>query len=468
MTTVQERERRDLSILIFLVPLGILLIIIVGQMAVRMMPFWSINAGMGSNLEPDASSARPFALLEPILPQILTPMAWAESYLTPDGEIDFPPFLTFEPTATPSPTDVTPTSTDTTPTTTSTTTATSTATATVTVTGTQTTPTVTDDDVTDEPTDTPTVTVTTTVTDTPTVTVTVTDTPTATPTDTPTDTPTATPTDTPTATATATGTPSTPDVSLTLVTPPVEIGTDLPDDVIGNLTNGTYTVVDISGNPVVVLLTPDAFYDMVLYEYDLNGTGIVHLDNIIIGISNDSNGASFYEVFNWGNNIPDTNTNVDTANLPPDNSVDCTANNPPECDNRQIPITELYNYPGTGILIDVDTSIGAPPAGDYLYIVIISPNTGMGDASQIDAIVVTEIAIPTPPATPEDTGSLPQAAVEEPAPLEIDPTPSLEEIITEIVATIESLLPASEETSPTPSPEEIITEQAPVEATPTP
>lgn len=481
MTTVQERERRDLSILIFLIPLGILLIIIVGQMAVRMMPFWNVNAGMGSNLEPDASSARPFALLEPILPQILTPMAWAESYLTPDGDIEFPPFLTFEPTATPSPTDVTPTSTDTTPTATSTTTATPTATPTKTVT---TTPTVTDDDVTDDPTET--VTVTTTATDTPTVTATVTDTPSATPTDTPTatptDTPSATPTDTPSATptdtATPTGTPSTLDTTiLTPYTPIVAVGTDGPDGIISDLPSnpgngtGTYTVVSITGNPVFVSLTPDGNYDLAFYEYLTNFGGPPHveLDNIIIGISNDANGATYYEVFNWGNNFADTNTTANTNTLTADPA--CVAN-APECDNRVIPLGDLYTDPATGIttgiLIDVDTALSAPP-GDvyYNYIIIISPGAGVGDMTQIDAIVVTEITPnPPPPATPVVEQIVQQVTTEE-SPVDVVPTPSLEEIVTEIIstieATIENLVTSTDEPAATSTPEETVTDQAPTD-----
>ena len=81
--TTQKRERRDWALLIFIIPIGILLIIMVGQIGARLLPFWSVNARMRSNMEPGEGSARPFALLEPILPQILTPMAWAETYLTP-------------------------------------------------------------------------------------------------------------------------------------------------------------------------------------------------------------------------------------------------------------------------------------------------------------------------------------------------------------------------------------------------
>jgi hypothetical protein len=170
----------------------------------------------------------------------------------------------------------------------------------------------------------------------------------------------------------------------------VGINTDVPDGTSAQLPNGGYIVINISGNPILVSLTPDNFYDLVFYESEF-APGFVHLDQIIIGISND-NGLTYYEVFNWGNDVPDTNTNVDTNILTPDPG--CTLES--ECDNREIPTTDLHPSPGTGILIDVDTAPGAPPPNTYDYLVVISPNTGSGDDSQIDAIVVTEVPLPTP------------------------------------------------------------------------
>ncbi len=370
-------ERRDWSLLIFIIPLAILLMMIVGQIAIRILPNWRINAGMRSNLDPETSLARPISLFQPILPQILTPMSWAESFLDPGQEISFPPFIVIEPTATPSPTPVTPSPITPSPTETA-------VTASPPPTPTATTPTTptatpTDDDEDDDPTPTA-------VTETPTPTAT-TETPTPT-TETPTAT--ATPTATPTATAIPTGYPSTMDPSWTEVSPaPTTIGTDAPDDDIYDLPNGSYTILDVSGNAVIVLETPDANYDLVFYEF-INGTS-VYLDHIIIGISQFPDGSLYYEVFNWGNGIPDTNTNVDTADLPPDPL--CPGD--PECENRDIPIDDLYPNPGGGILIDVDTASSAPPPGTYDYIVIISPNNNV-EPAQIDAIVVTEVPLPTP------------------------------------------------------------------------
>ncbi len=116
MNTTEKRERNDWTLLFFIIPIGIILILIVGELAIRLMPFWSVNADMKSNLEPNPDSPRPFALLQPLMPQLLTPMAWADNYLTPGAVISFPEFVTFEPTASPSSTPVPTTETQITPT----------------------------------------------------------------------------------------------------------------------------------------------------------------------------------------------------------------------------------------------------------------------------------------------------------------------------------------------------------------
>ncbi|MBL8062418.1 MAG: hypothetical protein JNK32_05325 [Anaerolineales bacterium] len=355
---MSERDRRDWSLLIFIVPLGILLMLIAGQFAMRIIPQWILNAGMGSNLKVETAGGQQ-TVFQPLFNiQILTPFSWQNTYLTPNANngFVFPPFVVLEPSATPTPTEARPTETATpSPPVTvspSATTVTPSATEVVTVTP-------------PPPTDPP-----------------------ATPTDppaTPTDPPTATPTDPPT--PTPTGVTSTPDPSYTLVTPaPADLGVGTPPDGnIGNITNGQYVVIGLS---IVVGPTPDNNYDLVLYEYD-NG-GQIALDWIIIGISIYSDGREYYEVFNWGNGTPDTNSNVgDVAGA--------------ETDNQSVPLTELHDpddagpAPQTGILIDVDNATSAPPAGTYDYIVVISPLGGSGDPAQVDSIEVTEVPIPTPP-----------------------------------------------------------------------
>lgn len=365
-----NRERRDWGLVIFIIPIGIFLIVIVGQLAIGLFPNWRINADMSSNLDPNSAPGQPASLLQPLLPQILTPMAWAESYLTPGSDISFPPFIVIQPTSTasPSPTPVSPTPTTATPTAT-----TPSPTSSITSTSNPT-----DDD-------TPTATATTV---TPTTT-----TPSPSPT-TPSPSPT-TPSPSPTTPSpTATGYPSTPNPSWTQITPvPSEIGATPgpPDNNPPGSTTGlaiinqnTYIVVNFS---VVVEATPDSNYDLVLYEY--NNFGYVFIDWVIVGISNDPTGSTYYEVFNWGNGTPDTNTNIgDVAGT--------------EDDEQQTDLSEFHdpdepdgtNDNQTGILIDVDNATSEPPPNTYNYIVVIAPNGG--GSTEIDSIDTTEVPIPTP------------------------------------------------------------------------
>ncbi|MBE0682373.1 MAG: hypothetical protein IH589_10700 [Anaerolineales bacterium] len=398
---MSERDRRDWSLLIFIVPFGILLMLITGQFAMRIIPQWILNAGMGSNLKVETAGGQQTVLHPLFNIQILTPFSWQNTYLTPnaDSGFVFPPFVVLEPSATPTPTEARPTETATPPP--------------ATVSPSATTPVST---VTPPPTE---------VVTTPPVTSPATcqdsnasnfggPLPCTYPPTTCQD-PAATnfggplpctypPTTCQDSAATNFGGPlpctypptsggvtSTPDPSYTLVTPaPADLGVGTPpDDNIGNITDGQYVVIGLS---IVVGPTPDNNYDLVLYEY--NNGGSIYLDWIIVGISNSPTGSEYYEVFNWGNNIPDANTNVDTNELVAD--PNCPSGE--ECDDREIPESDLYPNPGAGILIDVDTATSAPPAGTYDYIVVISPNGGPanGDA-QVDSIEVTEVPIPTPP-----------------------------------------------------------------------
>jgi len=174
-----------------------------------------------------------------------------------------------------------------------------------------------------------------------------------------------------------------------------------------NISKNRYVVLDITvgGNPSLeVEGQAETNYDMVYYEYE-GGVDIVYMDEVVVGISQASGGNPYYEVFNWGDNVPDTHTNVDvSAPHPADPSgipddATCTTD-PPECDNRIIPTGELYDPdpaasgPQTGILIDVDNAPSNPPTGYYDFVVIISPTDG-DDAIQVDAIELVEE--PSPP-----------------------------------------------------------------------
>jgi hypothetical protein len=138
------------------------------------------------------------------------------------------------------------------------------------------------------------------------------------------------------------------------------------------MSNGGYTVIDLGTNPIIVNGPSDTNYDLVYYE-NQNEFGNIWMDQIIIGISQFSNGGSFYVVFFWGDGIPDNNSNVG----------DVAANAGAEVDNFEIEASELHGVPPTqtGILIDVDNAVSAPPIGIYRYIVIQVPVLPGGDGN---------------------------------------------------------------------------------------
>jgi hypothetical protein len=419
------RERRDWALLIFIIPIGIFFMLIAGQLAIRLMPFWSLTADMRSKLDPNLAPKRQVGVVQPITRGILTPY---DINLTPDpgdGNVAFPPFVVFEPNGTPSATS-TPQPTAT-PTATATTTPTRAATATPTSTKRPTSvytpstatrtptkiPKTATNTITSTPTatktitPTPTKTATKTITPTPTLTKTATrtitatqtstftatptqtDTPTIAPTFSPTPTQTDTPTFTPTSTATPTFTPTIPPGASTLdpvlipQTPPPPVG--LPDGTTTDITAGSYAILDL-GADLIVSGGTEPNPDLVYYEFDV--TGNILLDTVIVGISEFPDARYYFEVLNWGNNISDINTNVDTSNALFPADPTCLAPFAPECDNRTIPTSYLYPQPigGTGITIDVDGAPNILP-GTYRYLVIICPTTG-GDAAQIDSVEV--------------------------------------------------------------------------------
>ena len=381
-----ERDRRDWSLLIFVVPFGILLMLLAGQLAMRIIPWWILNANMGSALSLNGQHI-PIPLFNA---QILTPFAWQNTYLTPsvgDGFV-YPPFIVIEPSVVistlstdaprvtstpPAPIPTTtlqrstatlysppPLKTTTSNPTNNPATETKVVGATATNTLTRTT--------TATPTGTPTVTQTGTTTATPTGTSTATQTGTSTATST------ATPTKTPT--IVPTGYPSTMDPGLT---GPLPIDITGPDGNVDPIPQGSYAVVDLGANPVMVYGSLDAnLYEIVFYEIEGANPGYIYLDNIIIGITNDPLGQTFYKVFDWGDGITDFNTNVSGW---------------PEVDNQEIPMASLYN--GTGILIDADNAASEPPPilGGYRYLVIIAPvkpppNPNPGETIDVDAIEI--------------------------------------------------------------------------------
>lgn len=147
------------------------------------------------------------------------------------------------------------------------------------------------------------------------------------------------------------------------------------DDVTAVLTSGSYTTLMFS-TPLVV--SGHAGYDLVYYE-KLNGTGIA-MDLVALELGD---GNNWYPIFYWGDDMPDTNSNMDISVI-----------GGPETDNRDFtssPAADVL-YNGTGIAIELDTVV---PPGTYPYIRVISPPTAaysngvdLDGGGEIDAIAI--------------------------------------------------------------------------------
>ena len=108
------------------------------------------------------------------------------------------------------------------------------------------------------------------------------------------------------------------------------------------------TPITIDGN------TSD--YEIIFYEWEQAGN-VIDMDQVIISIGD---GTNWYVVYNWGDNFPDPNAS------PPGSTS--------EPDNFPISTSLLYGSPyQTGILIDADGGIGAPPNGVYQFIRVTAP-----------------------------------------------------------------------------------------------
>lgn len=340
-----KRKRRDWIFILLIILAGVLLMLIAGQKATRLAPRWGLRANMRSNLDPNNRylGGPESGGVGPLDPKILTPAVWNDTYLTPMPEEDEPvdkevTLVVFDPSATPS---VTPTP--------------------------STSPT---------PSPSPTVTTTTTATPSPSPTVVVTVTKRKKKHDPP---PPPPPSPTPVI--------STLDPALVEISPtPANFNVGAPDGSVASPADGSYFVADLGANPVVVNGPADTNYDLAYYE--LNNCAGVCMDQVSLGISQQSDGSTYYEVFNWGDGVPDTNSNVDTGDI----GVD-----PAEIDNQSIPAAELYGTPPTqtGILIDVDNAPSNPPPDTYQYVVVIAPSPTTGnDGADVDAIEVVDVPPP--------------------------------------------------------------------------
>lgn len=367
-----EREIRDLYLLAGIVLAGVILMFIAGQLAVRVLPNWSVPSDMDSRIDPNSSVESvsvAVAGLAPLRAEILTPAVWQRSFLTPlaeeVGPLNEVPVVVIAP-ATQQPTQAATSAGQLTQVIAATATATPPATPTPFPTNTliYIFPTWT---FTPKP---PTATFIPAATFTPTFTASVT----STPSDTPTQTATVTETFTPSLTPTETLIPSptyTPTATFTPITPdawPSDIGTS-PGGGVFNLGDGNQLTLLLD----IVLDGNQGDWDVVVYELP-NSPGI-HMDLMIISISQD--GHSWYTIFYWGDGSGDANANLNISGPLGGN----------ETDNR--PINSSYLYNNTGIAINADAILlNGAPIGTYHYLRITAPGVGSTDGTDIDAIQV--------------------------------------------------------------------------------
>ena len=156
-------------------------------------------------------------------------------------------------------------------------------------------------------------------------------------------------------------------------TAPPEINVGPPDGNVISPPAGSIYTLFIS--PAITNNNDPAAPDFVFFERD-TGSGIA-LDTVIIELSAD--GTTWTQVFNWGDNNPDTNSNVSAALGPVCGGT--------EYDDCPIPPSYLYSSNGfaTGVTIDID-SLGL--SGSYPWIRFTCPIAGNTDNyCDIDSIL---------------------------------------------------------------------------------
>jgi hypothetical protein len=168
--------------------------------------------------------------------------------------------------------------------------------------------------------------------------------------------------------------------------PYVDIGP--PDCRWTNLTNNVITIdLVVSGTISITVDGVNPDFDLVYYERERapQKDGFIALDMVQVQVSTDT--VTWHEVFNWGNAITDTNTNLGQAGYgpwtPPNAGVE-------QNDQPPMPMSTppLYGPPAgiiSGIAIDVDhyPSGASLPVGVYRYVRLIG-----GGSAEVDSIEV--------------------------------------------------------------------------------
>jgi len=332
---IPEQERRDWFIIPLILGIGFLSVIIAGQWALRFSPSWSLNTNMDSKLDPNSDflTRRPGGFIEPVDPSILTEPVWINLFLTPGATFSTQALIPAT-AGTSFPTSASTQTPFNTSTPGSITSATNTnagmASATNTFVYYSSTSTFRPK---------PTATSKVSPGNTPTPTTVVPSSGTATPTSqSPTgtsmasSTPTSISTPTATATATAMQTPTnTPD--------PSEPDFGGPDGNTVTLGNGAWIEFNLSG----FSLDGNSAWDAVYYEMEeASAAGKIHLGAVKIEVY-DQTTSEWYEIYNWGDGVADTNASYNNGNSEPDG----------------FPIDKslLYGAPplNTGVAMDIDT-----------------------------------------------------------------------------------------------------------------
>jgi uncharacterized repeat protein (TIGR01451 family) len=85
----RRKSRRDLLLVLLILPLGVLCMFVTGQVAIKLAPTWVLHADMSSYLDPNANfeALGDLPLFEPLNSDILTKPAWGNLFLTPQAFI---------------------------------------------------------------------------------------------------------------------------------------------------------------------------------------------------------------------------------------------------------------------------------------------------------------------------------------------------------------------------------------------
>lgn len=122
---------------------------------------------------------------------------------------------------------------------------------------------------------------------------------------------------------------------------------------------------------IVVAGGTEPAFDLIFYEHE-NPAFTVNLDWVIVEVGSSASGP-WYQVFYWGDDIVDANTNIGQLGY----------GSSGEPDNQPIPFADLYGGNSSGVAIDLDAVV---PAGSYQWVRITAPLGGANDAAEVDAV----------------------------------------------------------------------------------